>query len=246
MYNLFQLAVRSQTIFDVIHSVPVAFAWPFVIGLLHDNHDKNKLTFNCIPKPDDFTRQRCYDNYTSAMSLLPLHLTPLDFACIAYGGLGIVWVSYILMGAMILRRIRRERSEQRKRKHSKTFVLTYITYLCIQLVLHGFMMGLFCTYQRLHFPAKYKCPQTNMALTSLNQRPVNITCNDLRYKEKSKLNIAIIGIMAFSMVVCLLTLIHLAVTRKAFLEQLLGDIFEREDGNAAGLNLIVGELRARC
>ena len=98
----------------------------------------------------------------------------------------------------------------------------------------------------LHFPAEYKCHQTNTTLTSLNQRPVNITCSDLRYKEKSKLNIAIIGIMAFSIVLCLLTLIHLAVTRKAFLEQLLGDIFEREDGNAAGLNLIVGELRARC
>ena len=245
MDNLFQLAVRSQTIFDVIHSVPVAFAWPFVIGLLRDNHDKNKLTFNCTPKPDDFTRQRCYDNYTSAMSLPPLHLTPLRFAGIAYCGLWIVWLSFMLMRTMILRRIQRERSEQRKRKHSKTFVLTYITYLCIQLVLHGVMMGLFCTYQRLHFPAKYKCPQTNMALTSLNQRPVNITCNDLRYKEKSKLNIVIFGIVAYSIVLCLLALIHLVVKRKAFVEQLLGDIFQREDGNAAGLNL-VGESRARC
>ena len=172
------------------------------------------------------------------MSLVPLHLTPLDFACIAYGGLGIVWVSFILMGAMILRRIQRERGEQRKRKHSKTFVLTFIAQVCIQLVFLGVMIGLFCTYQRLHFPAEYKCHQTNITLTSLK-------CNDLRYKEKSKLNIAIIGIMAFSIVLCLLTLIHLAVTRKAFLEQLLGDIFEPEDGNAAGLNL-VGELRARC
>ena len=143
------------------------------------------------------------------------------------------------MGAMILRRIQRERGEQRKRKHSKTFVLTFIAHVCIQLIFLGVMMGLFCTYQRLHFPAEYKCHQTNITLTSLK-------CNDLRYKEKSKLNIAIIGIMAFSIVLCLLTLIHLAVTRKAFLEQLLGDIFEREDGNAAGLNLIVGELRARC
>ena len=213
-------------------------SWPFVIGFLKDYHDKDRLTFNCIPKPEDFTRQRCYDNYTSAMSLVPLHLTPLDFACIAYGGLGIVWVSFILMGAMILRRIQRERGEQRKRKHSKTFVRTFIAHVCIQLVFLGVMMALFCTYQRLHFPAEYKCHQTNITLTSLK-------CNDLRYKEKSKLNIAIIGIMAFSIVLCLLTLIHLAVTRKAFLEQLLGDIFEPEDGNAAGLNL-VGELRARC
>ena len=213
-------------------------SWPFVIGFLKDYHDKDRLTFNCIPKPEDFTRQRCYDNYTSAMSLLPLLLTPLDFAGIAYGGLGIVWVSFILMGAMILRRIQRERGEQRKRKHSKTFVLTFIAHVCIQLVFLGVMMGLFCTYQRLHFPAEYKCHQKNITLTSLK-------CNDLRYKEKSKLNIAIIGIMAFSIVLCLLTLIHLAITRKAFVEHLLGNIFEREDGNAAGLNL-VGELRARC
>ena len=172
------------------------------------------------------------------MSLLPLHLTPLDFAGIAYGGLGIAWVPFILMGAVILRRIQRERSEQRKRKHSKTFVLTFIAHVCIQLVFLGVMLGLFCTYQRLHFPAEYKCHQTNITITSLK-------CNDLRYKEKSKLNIAIIGIMAFSIILCLLILIHLAITRKAFVEQLLGNIFEREDGNAAGLNL-VGELRARC
>ena len=238
MDNLSQLALRTQTIFGGIHFMFFLFSWPFVIGFLKEYHDKDRLTFNCIPKPDDFTRQRCYDNYTSAMSLRPLHLTPLDFACIAYGGLGIVWVSFILMGNMILRRIQRERGEQRKRKHSKTFVRTFIAHVCIQLVFLGVMMALFCTYQRLHFPVEYKCHQTNITLTSLK-------CNDLRYKEKSKLNIAIIGIMAFSIVLCLLTLIHLAVTRKAFLEQLLGDIFKTEDGNAAGLNL-VGELRARC
>ena len=247
MDNLSRLALRTLTIFGGIHFIFFLISWPLVIGLLKDYHDKDRLTFNCIPKPNDFTRQRCYDNYTSAMSssLAPLHLTPLDFAGIAFGGLGIAWVPFILMGATILRRIIRERGEQRRRKHSKTFVLTFIAHVCIQLVFLGVMMGLFCTYQRLHFPAEYKCHQTNTTLTSLNQRPVNITCNDLRYKEKSKLNIAIIGIMAFSIVLCLLTLIHLAVTRKAFLEQLLGDIFETEGGNAAGLNL-VGELRARC
>ena len=243
MDNLSQLALRTQSIFGGIHFLFWLFSWPFVIDPLKDYHDKDRLTFNCIPRPEDFTRQRCYDNYTSAMSLPPLHLTPFVFARIAFGGLGIVWVSFILMGAMILRRIQRERGEQRKRKHSKTFVMTFIAHVCIQLVFLGVMMGLFCTYQRLHFPAEYKCHQTNTTLTSLNRRPANITCNDLRYKEKSKLNIAIIGIMAFSIVLCLLTLIHLAVTRKAFLEQLLGDIFEREDGNTAELNL-VGELRA--
>ena len=238
MDNLSQLALRTQTIFGGIHFLIFLFSWPFVIGFLKNYHDNYRLTFNCIPKPDDFTRQLCYVNYTSAMSLRPLDLTPLIFAGISYGGLWIVWLSFILMGAMILRRIQRDRSERRKRKHSETFVRTFIAHVCIQLVFLGVIMGLFCTYQRLHFPEKYKCHQTNMTLTS-------ITCNDLRYKEKSILNITIIGITAFSIFCCLLSLIHLAVTRKTFLEQLLGDIFDREDGNAAGLNL-VGESRARC
>ena len=246
MDHLSKLALRTQTIFGGIHFFFWLFSWPFVIGFLKDYHDKDRLTFNCIPKPDDFTRQRCYDNYTSAMSLLPLHLTPLDFAGIAFGGLGMVWVSFILMGATILRRIQRERGEQRKRKHSKTFVQTFIVHVCIQLVFLGVMMGLFSSYQRLYFPAEYKCHQTNTTLTSLNQTPVNITCNDLRYKEKSRLNITIIWIMACSIFLCLLTLIHLAVTRKAFLEQLLGDIFETDDRKEPGLNLVEGELRARC
>ena len=240
MDNLVKVTLRSQTIFSGFLFAFSVISWSTVIDHLRDYQGKDRLQFNCVPKQIEFKRQRCYDNYTSAMSLLPLHLTPVH----QFGGLGIVWVSFILMGAMIQRRIQRERSEQRKRKHSKTFVLTFIAHVCIQLVFLGVIMGLFCTYQRLHFPAEYKCHQSNMTLPSLSQRPVNITCNDLRYKEKSKQNSAIIGIMAFSIVCCLLTLIHLAVTRKAFLEQLLGDIFERED--AEGLNLIVGELRARC
>ena len=64
--------------------------------------------------------------------------------------------------------------------------------------------------------------------------------NDLRYKEKSKLNIAIIVTMTISIVFCLLTLIYLAVTRRTGLllpEHLLGDIFERDDGNAERVTL---------
>ena len=46
--------------------------------------------------------------------------------------------------------------------------------------------------------------------------------------------------MAISIVFCLLTLIHLEVTRRTGLllpEHLLGDIFERDDGNAERVTL---------
>ena len=234
MDSLSQLALRSQTVLGGLHFLLFLVSWPFVIGFLKDYHDKDRLTFNCVPKPSDFTRQRCYDNYTSAMSPL---LTPLDFAGITYGALGFFWAFFILTGAMVLRRIQRERNEQRKRHQSIKFLRRFVCHVFFQLAVLGGMMGLFCAYQSFRFPAEYKCSRTNTTLTTFNKVAVNITCNDLRYKEKTKLNIAIIVIMAISIALCLLTVIHLAVTRKAFLAQLLGDIFEKEDDNAAGINL---------
>ena len=237
MDNLYQLGLRSQTIVGGFHFLFFLFSWPFVIGFLKDYHDKDRLTFNCIPKPNDFARQRCYDNYTSAVSP---GLTPLDFAGMNYGALGFLWLFFILMGAMTLRRIHRERSEQGKTNQWKTFMTRFVYHVCAQLVVLSVMMGLFCAYQTIHLPSEYKCYQTNMTLTSFNQRPVNMTCNDLRYKEKSKLNIAIIVIMAISIVFCLLTLIHLGVTRRTgqpLPEHLLGDIFEREDSNVERVTL---------
>ena len=237
MDNVYQLGLRSQTIVGGCHFLFWLFSWPFVIGFLKDYHDKDRLTFNCIPKPNDFTRQRCYDNYTSAVSP---GLTPLDFAGMNYGALGFLWLFFMLMGAMTLRRINRERSEQGKINQWKKFMRRFVYHVCAQLVVLSVMMGLFCAYQTIHLPSEYKCYQTNMTLTSFNQRPVNMTCNDLRYKEKSKLNIAIIVIMTISIVFCLFTLIHLGVTRRTGLllpEHLLGDIFEREDGNAERVTL---------
>ena len=51
--------------------------------------------------------------------------------------------------------------------------------------------------------------------------------------------------MAISIVFCLLTLIHLEVTRRTGLllpKHLLGDIFERDDGNAERVTLRCEEI----
>ena len=112
MDNLSQLALRSQTIFGGVHFLFYLFSWPFLIGFLKDYHDKDRLTFNCEPKPSDYTRQRCYDCYVSTLSPL---LTPLAFAGIAYGVLGLFLLSFILTGAWILRQIGREQNEQREK-----------------------------------------------------------------------------------------------------------------------------------
>ena len=235
MDNLSQLALRSQTIFGGIHFLFFLISWPFIIGLLKDYHDKDRLTFSCVPKTSGFTRQRCYNTYISTLSPL---LTPLDFAGITYGALGFFWVLFILKGAMILRCIKRERNEQRKTRQSNKFLKTFLCHICLQLAVLSIMMGIFCSFQAFSFPAEFKCYQSNTTLTPPNQEAVNMTCNDLRYKEKSKLNIAIIVIMAISIVCCILTVIHFLARRAIFLQQLLGGVFAPEDESAAEIDVV--------
>ena len=220
MDNLFKVALRSQTIFSGFLFVVSVTSWPVVIDLLRDYHGKDRFNFNCVPKPNDFTRQRCYDNYTSATSPL---LTPLDFASITYGVSASFWLFFTLMGAAILRRFHQEKNRKKKKKVEKQFYCVFICHICAILAV---MMGLFCHYQTLTFPAEYMCSLTNTTLSSFSQVAVNITCNDLRYKEKSKVNIAIIVVMAVSLLLCLLTIIHVAKSKENLLQLLLGNADE--------------------
>ena len=239
MDKLYELALRSQTIIGGIHFFVFFFSWPLIIGFLKDYLDKDKLTFNCEPKPSVYARQRCYDNYVSSLSPL---LTPLDFAGITYGALWFLWLVFILTGASIVRRIGRERNALRKKRQSRRFMSIFVCHVCFQFAVLGVMMVLFFSFQTVEFPATYRCAQENTTLIAANQASSfqRIICSDLRYKEKTKLNISIIVIMAISVAFCIVTLIHLGLTRKRFLEQLLGDIFIQNNTEAICL---VGKYR---
>ena len=232
MDNLFKVALRSQTIFSGFLFVVSVTSWPVVIDLLRDYHGKDRFNFNCVPKPNDFTRQRCYDNYTSATSPL---LTPLDFAGITYGVSASVWLFFTLMGAAILRKFHQE--ENRKKIVEKQFYCVFICHICIQCAILTVMMGLFCHYQTLTFPAEYLCSLRNTTLSLFTQVAVNITCNDLRYKEKSKVNIAIIVVMAVSLLLCLLTIIHVRKTKENLLQLLLGNVDEDHGSKSEEIRL---------
>ncbi|CAH3026663.1 unnamed protein product, partial [Porites evermanni] len=232
MDNLFKVALRSQTIFSGFLFVVSVTSWPVVIDLLRDYHGKDRFNFNCVPKPNDFTRQRCYDNYTSATSPL---LTPLDFAGITYGVSASVWLFFTLMGAAILRKFHQE--ENRKKIVEKQFYCVFICHICIQCTILTVMMGLFCHYQTLTFPAEYLCSLRNTTLSLFTQVAVNITCNDLRYKEKSKVNIAIIVVMAVSLLLCLLTIIHVRKTKENLLQLLLRNVDEDHGSKSEEIHL---------
>ena len=223
MDNLVKVTLRSQTIFSGFLFAFSVISWSTVIDQLRDYQGKDRLQFNCVPKQIEFKRQRCYDNYTSAMSPL---LTPLDFAGITFGVSGCGWLFVTLMGVEMLRRIHKETNRERQKTLKKQFFWVFICHICLQFVLLVAMIVLFLRYQKLKYPAEYSCSSTNTTLTSFNQEAVNITCNDLRYKEKSKLNIAIIVVFSVSIVFCLLTIIHLAISKDELSKLLLGNIEE--------------------
>ncbi|KAL9979037.1 hypothetical protein ACROYT_G016629 [Oculina patagonica] len=219
MDNLSQYAFKTQTVCGCIHFLVFVVSWPIVIGFLNDFLGKDRLTFNCVPKPDDVTKQLCYGDYTSTVSPL---LIPLNFAGITFGALGLFWIVFIVYGAWALRRIKREENSQLKKCLSEKFTWRFLIHVCCQLVVLGVMMGLFCHFQTLSLPEVYICSPRNTTQIPMNQGK-NMTCNDLHYRQKSILNIGIITIMAISIVFCTISIIHLFLTRKDFLEQLVGD-----------------------
>ena len=228
--DLVKAAFRSQTIFSGFLLVLSVAAWPYIIDQLKDYESKDRLQFNCMPEVIKFKTQRCYNNYTSAMSP---RLTPLGFAGITFGVSGFGWLFVTLLGVEMWRRIRKEANIERQKKLERLFFWVFIIHICGQFVLLVVMIGLFLRYQKLKYPAEYSCFSANTTLT----------CNDLRYKEKSNLNIAIIVVFSVSIVFCLMSIIHVAISKVELSNLLLGNIEEDHNKEKKEENVpLTGEL----
>ena len=190
-----------------------------------------------MPKLNEVTRQLCYDKYNSAMSP---RLTPLDFAGITFGLSSFGWLIVTLVNHWLLRRIRDKKiSKANRKKNVDHYYWVFIGHICYQLALLVVIMVLFCCYQKLEYPAEYRCFSANTTLTVFNQVAVNFTCNDIRYNEKSKVNIVIIVVFSLSIVLSLAAIIQLKLQGKEkILEHLLRNLEEDEGEENASL----GEL----
>lgn len=239
MDSLLKVALRSQTIPSGVLFVISLIAWPTVIDLLRDFQGKDRLQFNCVPKLNEVTRQLCYGKYNSAMSPL---LTPLDFAGITFGVSEFGWLTVTLMSFWMLRRIDTDETDRTKKDKWYQFYRVFICHICYQLALLIVMMGLFCRYQKLEYPAEYSCFSANTTLTSFNKVAVKITCNDLRYKEKSKVNIAIIVVFSLSIVLCLATIIDLKLAKEKKIERLIGNVDDPSRGKSQEIKKLIGKL----
>ncbi|KAJ7376907.1 hypothetical protein OS493_031788 [Desmophyllum pertusum] len=225
MEYLFKLVLSSQTIFGGIQFLSFSISLGAVIGFLDRYHRDYRLTFNCSPKPSDFTKQLCYHKYTSTVSPL---LIPLNVAIIIYVFVFAGWICFMFYGAVTLRQIKREQAagQNRRRSQLRKFIKVYFVHVGFRLVFLGVMIGLFCSYQTLVLPSVFKCdppvPQTNTTSTPVTETVLQ--CNDRYYKMKSILNIAIVFIESFILLLGILEVIHLSLKRETFLEKLLGDI----------------------
>ena len=118
MDNLFKAAFKSQTVCGAIHFCLFLVSWPTVIILLNGFLDKDRLTFNCAPKPSDVTKQLCYDDYISTVSPL---LIPLNFAYITCAAQGFLWIIFIIYSIPKRRKLKKSRTANRRRLCQKSF-----------------------------------------------------------------------------------------------------------------------------
>ena len=253
--SLFKLALTSQTIFGAIQFLVVLFVLGSVLGALQFYHANDRLTFSCSLKPDDFTKQLCYDKYTSIMSPW---LIPRNVVAIIYCVLCVCWICFLFYSAVTIRQIKRDqeaRPNQRQPQRWGKLLCMYNIHVVFRLVFLGTMIGVFCGSQTLILPSVFECiphtPQENKTVISVNQTESKMQCNDLHYKEKSNLNIVILVIEALVMMLGISELLQLTLTRKPFQEMLLGNVLEVTDNHdmenlLATENNSSGETKNAC
>ena len=232
--SLFKLALTSQTIFGALQFLVVLFVLGGVLGTLQFYHANDRLTFSCSLKPDDFTKQLCYDEYTSTMSPW---LIPRNVVAIIYGVLCVCWICFLFFSAVTIRQIKRDqeaRTNQRQAQWGKLSCM-YNIHVVFRLMFFGRMIDVFCSSQTINLPSMFECiprtPQTNKTVISVNQTESKKQCNDLHYKEKSNLNIVILVIGALLMMLGISELLQLTLTKKPFQEMLLGNVLEVTDNH---------------
>ena len=168
---MFKLALTSQTIFGAIQLFVVFVVLGGVLGALQFYHANDRLTFSCSLKPDDFTKQLCYDKYTSTMSPW---LIPRNVVAIIYGVLCVCWICFLFFSAVIIRQIKRDqetRTNQRQAQWGKLSCM-YNIHVAFRLVFFGRMIDVFCSSQTINLPSMFECiprtPQTNKTVISVN------------------------------------------------------------------------------
>ena len=221
VFDSWKPVIKFQTALGGVSFI-LSVGWlSYILDTLRKYHDRDRLNFNCDPKPSDFIKQRCYDSYISTVTE-PYGLIPQYFVAITLGGLCLFGVSFAICGPVALR----NRPGDRNNRNEKRFLRIYFIHVFLRILFLGVMLGLVCSYHTISLPSVFKCDeQTNSQTTPspLNQTKISLQCNDHRHKEKSHHTIAFICVCATVMVLSIGEVLHLCCNWKNFLYALIGD-----------------------
>ena len=224
-----KLVLKLQTPLGGFQSILFPASHLTIFSILQSYHANDRFNFNCHPKPSDFIRQRCYDNYISTVTK-PHGLIPRNVVAITFSVLCACWIGFAIYGVVTLRK-----RPGCKEKNTKKFLRAYFIHVFFRIFFLGVMLGLVCSYQTIFLPSVFKCGvdeilQTNSQTTSspLNQTKLVLQCNDLHYKEKSYLNIAFISVDVFFMVISILEVLHLYRIRGNYMQKFVGNLEDFE------------------
>ena len=222
MIGNFKPVIKFQTALGGVQCILFASWLSSIFATLQHYHNNDRHNFNCNPKPSDFIRQLCYNNYISAITK-PHGLIPRDVVGITFLIVCGVYIIFTIYGAVTLRKRPGDRN-----KNTNTFLCGYFIQVGFRILFLGFMSGLVYSYKKIVLPEVFKCDvnQTNSQTTPspLNQTKITLICHDLHHEEKSKINIAFIVVNVFFMVLSIFEVLHLWRNRETCLQYLIGDL----------------------
>ena len=248
MKDLLKLVLRSQTVLGLIPLLVLVISDFGIFGFQQLSNTDDRDVFNCIPRWNATTEQRCYDKYTSGLGLKFYIMFLLD------GFLFPVWILDMVKKTRYLQKIKHNRLTQREESVNLPFNWSpdkfrrmQLKFLGVQLFAVGLATIEFCfeyfirSKYDFSSPGVYKCSlySTDPTPVPLNQ---TFSCYDQHYKKKADFNIAIVVIKLFIMVLYVINFIYIVKTlANRLLDKLLGDFVE-EDGD---INL-QGETQSIC
>ncbi|XP_067021106.1 uncharacterized protein [Acropora muricata] len=218
MEYLTTLPLKTQTIAGGVRFIFSVVAIPVLIKRLDSYDGKDRLAFNCNPKPNEVAKQGCYSRYTADMSAL---LTPYTFTCITGVFLLVFWSAMTLYSVKCLQEFRKASGNERKRHLSYELWQCFLFHVLIEAAFLSVMMVVFCHSQTVFLPEVYNCPQRNSSMHTASDQKENLTCSDLYYKQKSEVNVGILGVMSVILFFCIVALCHAWWKRNDFTYELV-------------------------
>ena len=143
-FDSWKPVIKFQTVLGGVQFILSVGSLSYILDTLRKYHDKDRLNFNCDPKPSDFIRQRCYNSYISTVTR-PHGLIPGNIVAVTLGVLCLCWVSFAIYGAVVLRK----RPGDRNNRNAKKFRRIYFIHVFFRILFLGVMLGLVCSYHTL-------------------------------------------------------------------------------------------------